>query len=1401
LTGDTPPPTQTPKPRGRSRRRLAALIAGGVAAGLVAVLVLLLVGGRMYLVTGPGRELVTGFVAGKSLGRYGRINVEGLSGDLFDDFTLDRVTVEDDEGVWLELLDVRVDWSYWPLVGRRFHADRVEAGLVRVIRRPDVPPSDEPPGAQPLSIDIDSFAADVELLEGFSDTYGRWRLEGELELPRRGARMVRLSADSLSREGDFLRLAATMGEDPADLRLDLRAEEAQGGPIAGALGYPTDQPFLARALVNGRDISARVRTGDVTPLVIEGTYGPRGARISGFADFTGSDLLAPFVERIGRTARFGFAAIPVEDSETQGVAWTLLADNLRSTAQGAVRISDRSAPDGVRLSVSTPSLSRLAGRPLGGATAWEGVFRGDADRWRLEGELAARNVTAGGWTAARLDGPVAVSARDGRFELEGQLAAAGGGDGAVGGLLGPAPTLEFTVWRTPDGAIGLDRVDLDSRSLQVDGRGGRTLTGGLRFEGDVRLSRLETLRPGAEGEFSGRLRATAPRAGAAWTIGFEGRGRELRTGFAELDRLLGQRPQLQLAGRLGDGPVTIEALTLEGENLAGGARGLIRPSGELALAVDWRAEGPFGIGPLEVEGAATGEGALTGPVAQPRLDLTADFARVAAGPLTLTNADLTLSFRRGPDASDGRIAVTSGSNYGPAQASGAFRLSREGVQLSDVSLDAGGLTAEGAIALNGTTPASADLSFTAVPGAFISAGRAEGRVRLTEGAAGAALLDVSARDVRLAGSSYVIRSLDLDGRGRLDRLPFTLDARITGPTPIAFDGSGVYARSGSAQTLTLAGGGQVRDVPFTTRTPAVAALSGDGRVVRVDLTVGGGILMGELRTDAEAALLQADLTSVELGTLFEDLAGRVSGRVSLRGAGDDLTGAANVTLRQVRSVDAGAGVTIDGRLDAQLLDNRLVIDASIVDQGVVQAGADLTLPVEASAAPLRLAVARTRPMTGEVFARGQIQPIWDLFIGGGRSLAGVVNGRAEVGGSLAEPRLNGVLTLEDGSFRDGASGLVLRELSLDSRFDDESAVIQSFTARDEDDGRVEGSGRLNLRQGGGSTFTLNLDGFTIIDNELATVQASGPVTATRGADGNIALVGRIEVDDAVVRPNLPGSSGIVPLDVVEINRPGGDPPEEETRGPRGPTIGLDVTVRAPGPTVQVTGRGLNVFLSVNARVTGRLNDPQLTGTARVVRGDYEFGGKRFVFDDSGSVTLSTDPADIRLNLSAVREDPALTATIRVTGTAERPDIALTSSPALPQDEVLAQVLFGRSASQLSAFEAAQLASGVASLAGGGGFDIIGNLRELAGLDRLSFGGEASALTVAGGRYISDDVYLEIIGGGEGGAGVNVEWQVRRNLAVTSSIGGQGEASLSIRWRRESRQPGTGRADRRPNRRD
>ena len=208
---DAPPPEPTPaeapdtpaKKARRKRTRLQALafFSGMALAALAALLVVVLVGGRMYLVSGPGRGLGTHLVAGKKIGRYGRINVEGVKGDIFNDFTIDHVTVTDAKGVWLEARAVRVDWDWLPLITRRFHATNIEAGVIRLIRRPLVEPSTTPPGPQALGIDIDRFAANVELLEGFSKEYGRWRLSGEANIPPLGAKSAPGNAHRRTRPG------------------------------------------------------------------------------------------------------------------------------------------------------------------------------------------------------------------------------------------------------------------------------------------------------------------------------------------------------------------------------------------------------------------------------------------------------------------------------------------------------------------------------------------------------------------------------------------------------------------------------------------------------------------------------------------------------------------------------------------------------------------------------------------------------------------------------------------------------------------------------------------------------------------------------------------------------------------------------------------------------------------------------------------------------------------------------------------------------------------------------------------------------------------------------------------------------------------------------------------------
>ena len=274
---------------------------------------------------------------------------------------------------------------------------------------------------------------------------------------------------------------------------------------------------------------------------------------------------------------------------------------------------------------------------------------------------------------------------------------------------------------------------------------------------------------------------------------------------------------------------------------------------------------------------------------------------------------------------------------------------------------------------------------------------------------------------------------------------------------------------------------------------------------------------------------------------------------------------------------------------------------------------------------------------------------------------------------------------------------------------------------------------------------------------------------------------------------------MTPLEVTEINlptRPGAAaaaPPRPVGSG----LVLLDVSLSAPTGVI-VRGKGLDAELSLDAHVGGSTAAPQLSGVARIVRGSYDFSGKRFDLDQSGVVRLASKPENIRLDLKAERDDPALDAVVRIQGTAARPEITLTSRPVLPQDEILSRVLFGVSASQLSGFEAAELVTALASLGSGGGFDVLANLRQFAGLDRLALGGgTGTGASITGGKYIGRNLYVELTGAEQGrsqtattaaqqartGPSGSVEWRVRKDLSLISQAWTGGDARLSVRFRR------------------
>ena len=111
-------------------------------------------------------------------------------------------------------------------------------------------------------------------------------------------------------------------------------------------------------------------------------------------------------------------------------------------------------------------------------------------------------------------------------------------------------------------------------------------------------------------------------------------------------------------------------------------------------------------------------------------------------------------------------------------------------------------------------------------------------------------------------------------------------------------------------------------------------------------------------------------------------------------------------------------------------------------------------------------------------------------------------------------------------------------------------------------------------------------------------------------------------------------------------------------------------------------------------------------------------------------------------------------------------------------------MFGTSITSLSAPEAVQLASAVASLQGGNGLDPINAVRRAVGLDRLRLVGAdtttGAKTSVAAGKYLTRRTYVEVITDGQGYSATRVEFSITRWLSLLSSISTIGRQSASVR---------------------
>lgn len=1059
------------------------------------------------------------------------------------------------------------------------------------------------------------------------------------------------------------------------------------------------------------------------------------------------------------------------------------------------------------------------------------------------GELSAGSLRAvfGAAVAGRLGDPGARIDVSGRLQLEGPAL----GSERISGLLQPRVGMVVQGSATPSGRIIIDALTLDSPIARLSAAGTGEGWGG---DSAVLAATLEIPDLCRFGKPAGRslagaadLHLAAEWDGARTTMRGVAAPRSLSTGRAGLDGLLGDAPRLWLAlSAARGGAVELEGLALRGGGVQTWASGRV---GADVLGIEWMlAAADLAAAHPTLEGLLTAAGSLTGTPADPALTVRLNLARagIAGHPVAEVQLDARMTdLREGPA---GEVALTGSVDGLPVRAVAGLRMEDAGgVRIDDLALEMASLAAAGGVTLGrgmavgelsakvgrladlapliGTTLSGgleADLSLSAVDGRQMADAWASAAGLGVPGVASAARTVLALRlsdllreptfAARLeaeglrAGDHLTVARGVLTAEGGRDALALTLDldderidatglaevARVDGETRVGL--ASLTARYADVR-LALAGPARVVLAPGGLRLEDLV-LQAEGGQISARGRYGEGL-------DLELALTDVPLQLVRLAVPDLGMMGSVNGRLRLAGsrvaprASGALT-AHGVTLGALRAraltdLEVSAGLDWDGA--------SLQLSSSVSGGfgGPLLASATLAAaPNPATGLP---AVDAGAGLSGRVWGSARLEVLNDLLAARGDRVGGTLDVDMAFAGSAAAARVRGGLGVTGGSWRAPLSGIALDDIRLRLEGDGERLRVTELSARSAGGGELRGGGNIDIDPLAGfpADLSVRFDDAVVIDDERVTARVRGELELSGALARSLDMGGELTVVEAQIRlpERLPAS--IQTLEVVEINVP----PEVAARRPTPPgersgtapplPIGLDLTIVSPG-RIFVRGRGLDAEVAGRVRVSGGLRAPELSGGFALRRGELNFLGRRFQFDE-GMVTLPEGggiDADIRFVARTSLRDAS--AQITVAGRASAPQILIESSPQLPQDEILARILFGKRVSSLSALESIELARSALQLTGvEAGRDLLGGIRSRLGLGTLGLGqgeGRQAGSPASLGRRIIERVDAALQQGlhpGSGRAAVNLELSPNLSVQTEFGVNNTGRVGIGMEW--------------------
>lgn len=549
-------------------------------------------------------------------------------------------------------------------------------------------------------------------------------------------------------------------------------------------------------------------------------------------------------------------------------------------------------------------------------------------------------------------------------------------------------------------------------------------------------------------------------------------------------------------------------------------------------------------------------------------------------------------------------------------------------------------------------------------------------------------------------------------------------------------------------------------------------------------TANGAVPLGDGALDLDVSLDRFPLASLNAVAPGQDLSGIVSGRAKVTGP----------------LANPAATFSVDGTgLSAAPLAEFGAAPLTLAAQGEY-ANEILNLSSSSVAGPQGLAIAASGrvPLSGnglDVTVRGTVplalanRQLADR----GTQVAGTLSFDAAVSGPLGNPVINGSFQTANTQVIDPDTNVRLTNISIAGTIDRDRITLRPSRAEIVGGGSIDLSGTVGIDPAAGFPadirIVLNQARYADGDMVVATVSGQLAVSGQLTRDPLIAGDIRIERAEITIPENFGGGAPVI--DVIHVDPPaavvttlkrarmiGGTPVPTA----RPSVVQINVKVTAENQ-IFVRGRGLDTELGGSVQLTGPVTNIEPIGGFRMIRGNLQIVGQRITFDE-GTVTLIGD-LDPFVDFTATTQGSDITVTVRVSGRVSDLNINFSSQPELPEDEVLAHLIFKRSLSELSAFQIAQLAAAAAELAGGANTSLLNNLRQSTGLDQLDVVTDSEGnAAVQAGRYIEDNIYLGVEAGAQGTTRGTVNIDITENLTARGAVGSDGNSSLGLFFERD-----------------